>query len=458
MPVLNIPLHILNFLLAEQNLSAITFHAPPGWVVWSFLILIVACCLALSAFVSGSEIAFFGLSPQEIGEIEESDEPSDVRILKLLRNSERLLATILIANNLVNITMVVVLTFAIGQVAEFNSTVVNFLVQTVFMTFLLLLFGEIFPKLVARGRTLKWVRMAAPGVTALFNIFGPVARLMVKSTFIVNRVITKKEENISTDELEKALEIADVEEGKDKEMLEGILTFGEREAREVMVSRVDVTSLEFHDTWEQAMAVILDSGYSRIPVYDTTQDSIRGVLYSKDLLPYIGKSDRPEWQSLLREAYFVPESRMLDDLLEDFRKLKIHIAIVIDEYGCTQGIVTLEDIIEEIVGDIDDEYDEADLNFRKIAPDTFIFEAKIALPDFCRALDIDEDTLGDTGDVETLAGLLLAIKGDFPEPREELVRGPLYMQVVQMERHRILKVKVRIDREQLERNQNDGRT
>lgn len=445
-PALNIPLQILNLLLSEQNLPAISFHAPDNWVAWSFMMLIVVCCLALSAFVSGSEIAFFGLTPQEVEELEESEEPSDAKAMKLLRNSERLLATILIANNLVNITMVVVLTFAIGQVAEFNSTLVNFLVQTVFMTFLLLLFGEIFPKLVARGRTMKWVRMAASGINVMFDLFGPVARLMVKSTFIVNRVITKKEENISTDELEKALEIADVEEGKDKEMLEGILSFGEREAREVMISRVDITALEMHESWEQAMAVILDSGYSRIPVYDKTPDTIKGVLYSKDLLPYIGKDDRPAWQSLLREAYFVPESRMLDDLLEDFRRRKIHIAIVIDEYGCTQGIVTLEDIIEEIVGDIDDEYDETDVSYRKIDADTYIFEAKIALPDFCRALDIDEDTLGDTGDVETLAGLLLEIKGDFPVAKEVFRRGPLSMQVVQMERHRILKVKVTIDR------------
>ncbi len=445
-PALNIPLQILNLLLSEQNLPAISFHAPGNWVAWSFMMLIVVCCLALSAFVSGSEIAFFGLTPQEVEELEESEEPSDAKAMKLLRNSERLLATILIANNLVNITMVVVLTFAIGQVAEFNSTLVNFLVQTVFMTFLLLLFGEIFPKLVARGRTMKWVRMAASGINVMFDLFGPVAKLMVKSTFIVNRVITKKEENISTDVLEKALEIADVEEGKDKEMLEGILSFGEREAREVMISRVDITALEMHESWEQAMAVILDSGYSRIPVYDKTPDTIKGVLYSKDLLPYIGKDDRPAWQSLLREAYFVPESRMLDDLLEDFRRRKIHIAIVIDEYGCTQGIVTLEDIIEEIVGDIDDEYDETDVSYRKIDADTYIFEAKIALPDFCRALDIDEDTLGDTGDVETLAGLLLEIKGDFPVAKEVFRRGPLSMQVVQMERHRILKVKVTIDR------------
>lgn len=440
---LSMTFQLLSVLL-QQNIPAIQFQAPPSWVAWSFLMLIVVICLFLSAFVSGSEIAYFGLSPQEVDELEESEDPADARVMRLLKNSERLLATILIANNLVNITMVVVLTFAINQVVVFNSTLVNFLVQTVFMTFLLLLFGEIFPKLVARGRTMKWVRMAAPGVSAFFTLFGPLSKLMVRSTSIVNRVITKKEENISTDELEKALEISDVEEGKDKEMLEGILSFGEREAREVMISRVDVTAIELHDTWEQAMAVILDSGYSRIPVYDTTQDSIKGILYGKDLLPYIGKTERPAWQSLLREAYFVPESRMLDDLLEDFRKRKMHIAIVIDEYGCTQGIVTLEDIIEEIVGDIDDEYDEEGHLYRKVASDTYIFEAKIPLPDFCRVLDIEEESLGDIGDAETLAGLLLEIKGDFPQVKETFELPGLRIQVIQMEKRRIVKVKVTV--------------
>lgn len=433
---------LLQILSDIQNLPAIQFIAPPSWVAWSFLILIVMTCLVLSAFVSGSEIAYFGLSKSEVDELEESENKRDHEVFKLIENSERLLATILIANNLVNITMVVVLTFAINQVTVFNSVVVNFLVQTVFMTFLLLLFGEIFPKLVARGRTLKWVRMAQPGLKAFYVMFGPLAKTMVKSTFFVNRVVTKKEKNISTDELEKALEMSDVKEGKDKEMLEGILSFGDREAREVMVSRVDVTALELHNTWEQAMAVILDSGYSRIPVYNESQDSIRGVLYSKDLLPYFDKEDRPEWQSLIREAYFVPESRLLGDLLEDFRKRKIHIAIVIDEYGATQGIVTLEDIIEEIVGEIDDEYDDTDKLYHKIDADTYIFEAKVPIPDFCRVLDIDEDVLGDIGEAETLAGLLLEIKGDFPKPKEEFKRGPLKMQVEQMEKHRIVKVKV----------------
>lgn len=432
-------------ILLTQTEAPISFHAPDGmsWVAWSMLILIVIVCLLLSAFVSGSEIAYFGLTPQELEDLEQSEDATDKRAFNLISHSERLLATILITNNLVNITMVVLLTFAINKVVTFNSDMVSFLVQTVFMTFLLLLFGEIFPKLVARGRTLWWVRMAASGVTFFYKAFGPLSRIMVKSTFIVNRVVTKKEENISADELGTALEISDVKDSRDKEMLEGILSFGEKNAREIMISRVDITSIESHDSWPEVRKVIIDSGYSRIPVYDHSEDSICGILYSKDLLPYMDKAtDDFKWQDLLREAYFVPESRMIDDLLEDFRKRKIHIAIVIDEYGCTQGIVTLEDIIEQIVGDIDDEYDEVLAQYRRLGPDTYIFDAKILLSDFCHVMGIDEETLEDAGDAETLAGLILQIKGDFPTPKETFSKYGLCFEVLQVERHRIVKVKV----------------
>lgn len=431
----------------EAARPAIEFHAPDGtgWLAWSVIILIAVCCLMISAFVSGSEIAFFSLTPSQIDDLEEDDRPEARKAFKLLRDSERLLATILISNNLVNITMVVLLTFAINAVVRFNSEVVNFLIQTVFLTFLLLLCGEIFPKLVARSRTIQWVMKSAPGVYLLYKICGPVAKVMVKSTVVMNRIVTKKEKDISTDDLEKALEISDLKEGQDKEMLEGILSFGEKEVSDIMISRVDVTAIEYHATWEEAMKVILDSGFSRIPVYDTSQDTIRGVLYAKDLLPYIGKRDNSfRWQTLLRPAFFVPESRMIDDLLEDFRRRRIHIAIVVDEYGGTCGIVTLEDIIEEIVGEIDDEYDDKASMYRRIGPDSYIFEAKISLSDFCRVLDIEEESFSDIDidQVETLAGLLLAVKGDFPEPKEALQCGPCRLQVLKMERHRILKVKV----------------
>ena len=425
--------------------QAVEFTAPPDWASWICIVLIAGFCLLLSAFVSGSEIAYFGLSRADVEHLSEEDDPRSKKVCAMLSDSERLLATILISNNLVNISMVVLLSFAINQVAEFKSSVVDFLVQTVLLTFLLLLFGEIFPKLVARGRTVKWVKFASGPLGVLYALTKPLAKFMVSSTRLVNKVGTKKEENISTDELEKALQISDIEEGQDKEMLEGILSFGEKEVSDIMISRVDITSIEYHDTWSQAMDVILKSGFSRIPVYDTDQDTIRGILYSKDLLPYIGKQgDSFRWQTLLREPYFVPESRMIDDLLEDFRKKKIHIAIVVDEYGGTQGMVTLEDIIEEIVGEIDDEYDEETSFYKKINANTYIFDAKVPLGDFCHTLDIEEEALGDTGEAETLAGLLLEIKGDFPTMKETLTRGDLRFQVVKLERHRITKVKVTV--------------
>ena len=428
---------------------AIEFHAPDtiGWTAWAFIIAIACGCLFLSAFVSGSEIAYFGLNTSELEELRDAEnDPGAQRALRLAGDSERLLATILITNNLVNITMVVLLTFAITATVSFNSEVLNFLLQTVFLTFLLLLFGEILPKLLARGRSLWWVKMAAPGIGFLFRIFGPLARFMVRSTSIINRVVTKKQEGISTDQLEKALEISDVKEGKDKEMLEGILSFGEKEVSDIMISRVDVTAIEYHDKWENVLKTILETGYSRIPVYDTTQDAIRGILYSKDILPYIDRAGSDfRWQGLLRKPYFVPESRMIDDLLEDFRKRKMHMAIVVDEYGGTQGIVTLEDIIEEIVGEIDDEYDDTASMYKRIGPDTYIFDAKIPLGDFCHVTGVDEEELGESAEeAETLAGLLLAIKGDFPTHKESIVDGRCRFLVLRIEKHRILSVRVNV--------------
>ncbi len=434
--------------LAISLQRAIEFHAPDSmsWGAWIALIAVAVLCLMISAFVSGSEIAYFGLTPSDIDTLRDSrDDRRCARAYTLVKNSEQLLATVLISNNLVNITMVVVMTFAINQTVTFMSSTANFLIQTVFLTFILLLCGEILPKLVARGRTLAWVKGSSGLLSLFYRMSSPLARLMVRSTVFVNRVVVKKNEPISTDELEKALEISDLKDGKDKEMLEGILSFGEKEVCEIMIPRIDVTAIEYHDSWSQVLDVITTTGYSRIPVYDTSQDSIRGILYSKDLLPHIEKTDSDfEWQSLLREPYFVPESKMIDDLLEDFRKRKMHIAIVVDEYGGTRGIVTLEDIIEEIVGQIDDEYDHEEKRYRQIAPDTYIFDAKIPLGDFCRIVGIDAEELGDDVEAETLAGLLLEIKGDFPQRKETFVCGRCHFMVIDIERHRITRVRVAV--------------
>ncbi|MCM1319784.1 MAG: gliding motility-associated protein GldE [Muribaculaceae bacterium] len=433
----------------QHHIAPIIFKAPPSWFSWIVIVLIAAACLGISAFVSGSEIAYFGLDQNDREYIDDEETQQEVpaakKVSEVLTHSERLLATILIANNMVNITMVVLLSFAINQVIVFNSTVLSFLLQTVFLTFLLLLCGEIFPKLVAKGRPLKWALSSASGVMFLYRLLKGPASIMEKSTGVVHRIISKHGESISTDDLSQALEMSDEPAGKDKEMLEGILSFGEKNAGDIMISRVDVTDLEFHAGFEQVVDLIRSTGYSRIPVYDTTRDNIKGILYSKDLLSYVGQRDDSfAWQSLLRPPYFVPESRMIDDLLEDFRSKHIHIAVVVDEYGGTQGIVTLEDIIEEIVGDIDDEYDDESPLYKKLSDDTFVFEAKIPMIDFCRITGTDPEDYEQYGEAETLAGLILAAKGDFPAKKESLVCGRCRLLVLDIQKHRIISVRCNV--------------
>ena len=314
------------------------------------------------------------------------------------------------------------------------------------------LFGEILPKLYANTYNMQWAKMASGGIGMALNIFYPLSSMLVKSTSIVNRVVTKKAENISVDDLTQALEITDVEAKDDKEMLEGILEFGGTTASEVMTPRVDMTDIEFGSSFEEVMSVVVESGFSRLPVYEGSEDNIKGVLYSRDLLPYIGKDTSEfEWQALLREPYFVPESRMIDDLLEDFRRRRIHMAIVIDEYGGTQGLVTLEDVLEEIVGDINDEYDEEESTYKRLPDDTYVFEGKTLLTDFFRVTDVDPEPYADiTEDCDTLAGMLLALKGDFPKAKESIVFGRFRFLVLTLERHRIASVRVKIMPEEAE--------
>lgn len=408
-------------------------------------LILAAVCLVLSGFISGSEISYFSLTEAQCEELEQSDRGK--KALSMLENPRRLLATILIANNLVNVTIVVLCNFALGPLFNSMPDWLSFVLQTVILTFLILLFGEILPKLYANQKAVSWAKFAAPGISFVWHLVGPVAKVLVKSGSIVNKVVTKQAPNIDTDELSRALEITKGASGDDKEMLEGILKFGDTTASEIMTPRVDITWLEADMTFEQVMEVVLKTGYSRMPVSGDSQDDIKGILYSRDLLPYIG-TELPEgfsWVSLVRQPYFVPESRMIDDLLEDFRKLKLHMAVVVDEFGGTQGLVTLEDVLEEIVGDIDDEYDEPDTNFKRLPDDTYIFEGRTPLTDFFRITDQDPDEYtAVTNDSETLAGMLLSIKGDFPKEKEPLVYGHCRFLVLDVEDHRIAKVRVKV--------------
>ena len=402
--------------------------------------------LFVSGFVSGSEIAFFSITPQQAEELDET--PRDEAIRRLLAVPERLLATILITNNLVNVTIVVLMSFGLSAVFEQMEPWLNFLLQTVILTFLILLFGEILPKLVANTNPMRWARVATGGLNFLMKLFYPLSSVMVNSTRFVNKVVTKQARNITADELGQALELSVAEGGQDRQMLEGILKFGDTTASEIMTPRVDIVGLDYDMTFAEVMKIVIDKGYSRLPVFGTSQDDIRGVLYARDLLPYVPDSSENtdfEWQTLVRKPYFVPESRMIDDLLEDFRRLKLHIAMVVDEFGGTQGVVTLEDVLEEIVGDINDEYDEEEKTYRRLPDDTYIFDGKTVLTDFFRVTGLDEEEYAPVAeDCETLAGMLLAIKGDLPKEKEPLVYGRCRFLILDMEHHRIASVRVKV--------------
>ena len=406
---------------------------------------VAVLALVLSGFISGSEIAFFSINQARREKLEETE--SGRRALSLLNKPELLLATVLTANNLVNVTIVVLTNFALGPVFSGMPPVWSFVLQTVILTFLILLFGEILPKLIANRAPEKWAKFAVTGIKILRFICYPVARLLVSSTYIVHRVVTKQAPKISADDLSQALELTGVDTADDKEMLEGILEFGDTAASEIMTPRIKITDIDITSTFEQVLNIVRDSGYARLPVYEGSQDNIKGVLYSRDLLPYIGHAN-PEsfdWRTLLRQPYFVPEARKIDDLLEDFRRRHIHLAIVVDEFGGTQGIVTMEDVLEEIVGDIYDEYDEDESTYKRLRDDTYIFEGRTLLTDFFRITGLDEAEFSEVAeDCETLAGMLLAIKGDFPKDKEPLVYGRCRFLILEITEHRIAEVRVKI--------------
>ena len=412
---------------------------------------VIALALAVlllfaSGFISASEVAFFSLKPNDINRIKEGNHPADSVILDLLNNSEFLLATILIANNFVNVAIVMLCTYGINEWLDFsNVPMLGFVLETIVLTFLLLLFGEIMPKIYAKQNTLPFIHKAAPTLLNIQKICKPLAALLVHSTSTINKTLAKKKYDISVDELSKALELTSKAIPEEKEMLAEIIKFYNKTADEIMTSRLDMEDLDIKANFKEVIDTIIKCGYSRIPVYSGTEDNIKGILYIKDLLPYLDKPETFRWQSLIRPAYFVPETKKIDDLLEEFRTNKIHMAIVVDEFVGTSGIVTMEDILEEIVGEISDEYDEDEKQYIRLADGSYIFEAKIQLTDFFRATDTDPAEFEKiTEEVETLAGLLLEIKGDFPRRREVIEYKNYRFQILEMDNRRILKVKFNV--------------
>lgn len=426
-----------------ETLENVHFIVPTVGVY--FAAFLACVLLVVSGFASGSEIAFFSLSPSDINELEDSRQDTDQRILDLRNDSERTLATILITNNLVNVTIIMLCNYVFAHIVDFgNAYWLQFICITVLLTFILLLFGEIMPKVFSAQQPLSFCRRAVGGICLCRRLFYPFATILLRSGILASKVVQKENKVLSVDDLEQALELTDKEDIKDeKNMLEGIVRFGDETAKEVMTSRQDVVDLDMRSTYPEVLKCIVDNNYSRIPVYQDNIDNIRGVLYIKDLLPHLGKQANFRWQSLIRPPYFVPETKKIDDLLCEFQENKVHIAIVVDEFGGTSGIVTLEDILEEIVGEINDEYDEEEKNHIRVNANTFIFEGKTLLSDFHKVMEgADEDLEDVEGDADTLAGLLLEIKGEFPKIGEKLSLHNYTFTVLEMDERRISKVKV----------------
>jgi len=425
-------------------------YGPIGIEVIAMMVLAGLLLLA-SGCASGSEIAFFSLSPSDLSTLDDEKNRSDGNIKFLREDSERTLATILIANNLINVTIIMLCNYIFAQLVEFGPGAdwLEFLVITVLLTFLLLLFGEIMPKVYSGQHALAVCRMFAPVLMVLRKLFYPLSSILIRSGVLAGKVVQTENHVLSMNDLEQALELTDKAELKEEQnMLEGIVRFGDETAKEVMTSRQDIVDLDFRSTFPEVIRCIVENNYSRIPVYQDSIDNVRGILYIKDLLPHLGKPSTFRWQSLIRPPYFVPETKKIDDLLRDFQENKVHIAIVVDEFGGTSGLITLEDILEEIVGEINDEYDEEEKNYVRINANTYIFEGKTLLSDFYKVVKVDDDVFEEVeGDADTLAGLLLEMKGDFPKQHERIEYGQFRFEIVELDGHRIAKIKVVIRQE-----------
>ncbi|CAA0160986.1 Gliding motility protein GldE [Tenacibaculum maritimum] len=416
-----------------------TFH----WLVTMNIIVLLALLIS-SALISGTEVAFFSISQTNLNQLSEETKGKSI-VLELLERPKKLLATILITNNFINI-LIVLLFSSLGELlfAEFSTTI-KFLIEVVLITFLILLFGEVLPKVYATRKSVEFASFMSKPIHFLNKLLTPLSIPLISLTNIIENRLGNKNNNLSVEKLSEALELtSDHTTTKDEQkILEGIVTFGNTETVQIMKPRTDVFALCDDESYEGILSKILKNGYSRNPVYTENIDNIIGVLYAKDLLAHLDKKEF-QWQQLLRKPFFVPENKKLDDLLSEFQEKKNHLAIVVDEYGGTSGIVTLEDVIEEIVGDINDEFDDDDLTYSKIDKDNYIFEGKITIKDFCRVLEDEEEEKfeEEKGESETLAGFILEISGKFPKKGEKINFNQYTFTIEALDRKRIKQVKV----------------
>ncbi len=418
---------------------------PPG--VFAGLITVLILLIG-SALVSGSETAFFSIAPNQLGELKEMNTRGSGQTLKLLAKPEKLLATILISNIFLTIAIIIISTYITLNTFDLRENPVTLmLIHVLVITFLLLIFGEIIPKLYANQNALRFSVFMSYPIYFLNKIFSPVSFLLLKSSNLVNRKLASGKPDITMVDLSDALDLTTDFVQEDKNLLKGIVKFSHIEVNEIMKPRMDVVAIDLDTRMSEMVKIINESGFSRIPVYSETFDNIRGILYVKDLLPYIDEEENFNWHFLIRPSYYVPGSKKINVLLQEFREKKIHMAIVVDEYGGTEGIVTLEDILEEIVGEITDESDEIESFYTKIDERNYVFDAKTLLNDFYKTVNIEEDIFEKIrGDADTLAGLVLELVGDLPSPNDIIKVDPFTFTIVSVDNRRIKKIKVSIDR------------
>ena len=426
------------------------FHSIESYPLTSGAIvaLSLACILlGFSYFISCLEIAFLSLTTQSHDKTEAEERASDTIIQALQDKSDYLLASILICHNFIYVAVIILCNYTISTVLSFTQVpIAGIFLQTIALSFLLLLFGEIIPKVYVCRNPSHVIQRNAAILNLLIRICYPLSKILVKTSQTVNKEIMRHQtSNISMDELSEALAITEVTESDEKKMLQGIIKFGEKTVEKIMTSRIDIAAIDIHLNFKELIQRIIETGYSRIPVFEDSRDSIKGIIYVKDLLAHIDEKEDFKWQTLLRPAYFVPETKRIDDLLEEFRSKKIHMAIVVDEFGGTSGIVTLEDILEEIVGEISDEYDEEERQFVRIDKNTYIFEGKTLLNDFYKITGTDEAEFEKvSGEAETLAGLSLELKENFPVAKEKIIFNRFTFTILEIDKRRIIKVKVSI--------------
>ena len=415
-------------------------------LIFGFIGIIIL--LFFSAIVSGAEVALFSLSQKDLDDSILENNSKGKIIARLLEKPKKLLATLLVANNFINIGVVILFSFVGRELfVMIASPVLKFITEVILVTFLLLLFGEVLPKVYASRNNVKFAQLIAYPISGLDKFLSPVSTPMRSVTLFLQNKLGKQKTNFSVDQLSQALELTSNEETSTEEqkILEGIVSFGNTDTKQVMSPRIDVFALEISESFEAIFPKIIEKGFSRIPVYRDNIDQIEGVLFVKDLLPYINDVEF-DWTTLLREPFFVPENKKLDNLLKDFQSMKSHLAIVVDEYGGTSGLVSLEDVIEEIVGDISDEYDDVSVNFSKIDDRNYIFEGKINLKDFYRIIDVDEDLFDEQkGEAETLAGFILELLGNFPKKGQKIIFENCTFVIESVDQKRVKQIKVTIE-------------